>query len=83
MGKLMIFEVALKQGHTGLVLIGCVTVAAGFYYYFKVIRAMYWMQPSEESAIAVPGSMKLLIAVLGAGIIAFGLYPAPLIAALR
>jgi NADH-quinone oxidoreductase subunit N len=82
-GKLLIFEVALKQGHFGLVLIGCVTVAAGFYYYFKIIRAMYWQQPTEETPIPVSALTKWLIIILGAGILIFGIYPAPLLAALR
>lgn len=82
-GKLLIFEVAINQGHYGLVALGCVTVAAGFYYYFKVIRAMYWQQPAEETPIRVTFTVKLLIAVLGAGILAFGIYPAPLLSALR
>jgi NADH-quinone oxidoreductase subunit N len=82
-GKLLIFEVALKQGHYGLVMIGCVTVAAGFYYYFKVVRAMYWQQPAEETVIPVSGTVKFLIAILGAAILALGIYPAPLLAALR
>jgi NADH-quinone oxidoreductase subunit N len=82
-GKLLVFEVAIKQGHYGLVALGCVTVAAGFYYYFKVIRAMYWQQPAEETPIRVTFTVKLLIAVLGAGILAFGIYPAPLLSALR
>jgi len=82
-GKLLIFEVALKQGHYGLVMLGCVTVAAGFYYYFKVIRAMYWQQPSEETAIPVSATTKWLILLLGAGILIFGIYPAPLLVALR
>ena len=82
-GKFLIFEVALKQGHFGLVALGIVTVAAGFYYYFKVVRAMYWQQPLEESPIAATATVKLLIAVLGAGILALGIYPAPVLAALR
>ena len=82
-GKLMIFEVALKQGHYGLVTLGCVTVATGFYYYFKVVRAMYWQQPTETKQIPVSMTVKLLIAVLGAGILALGIYPAPVLAALR
>lgn len=82
-GKLLIFEVAVNQGHYGLVALGCVTVAAGFYYYFKVIRAMYWQQPAEETPIPVTLTVKLLIAVLGAAILAFGIYPAPLLSALR
>jgi NADH-quinone oxidoreductase subunit N len=82
-GKLLVFEVAINQGHYGLVVLGCVTVAAGFYYYFKVIRAMYWQQPSDETPIRVTFTVKLLIAVLGAGILAFGIYPAPILSALR
>lgn len=82
-GKLLVFEVALKQGHYGLVVLGCVTVAAGFYYYFKVIRAMYWQQPAEETPIAPPLAVRFLIAVLGAAILAFGIYPAPILAALK
>jgi NADH-quinone oxidoreductase subunit N len=82
-GKLLIFEVAINQGHYGLVALGCVTVAAGFYYYLKVIRAMYWQQPAEETPIRVTFTVKLLIAVLGAGILAFGIYPAPILSALR
>jgi len=82
-GKFMIFEVALKQGHFGLVTLGCVTVAAGFYYYFKVARAMYWQQPTEETAIPVSMTVRILIAVLGAGILAIGIYPGPILAALR
>lgn len=74
---------ALKQQHFGLVLLGCVTVAAGFYYYFKVVRAMYWQQPAEETPIAVSGTVRFLIAVLGAGILALGIYPGPVLAALR
>ena len=82
-GKLLIFEVALKQGHYGLVTLGCVTVAAGFYYYFKVVRAMYWQQPTETTKISVSMTVKILIAVLGAGILALGIYPAPVLSALR
>ena len=82
-GKFLIFEVALKQGHFGLVALGCITVAAGFYYYFKVVRAMYWQQPTETAPIPVSTAVKLMIAVLGAGILALGIYPAPVLAALR
>jgi NADH-quinone oxidoreductase subunit N len=82
-GKLLIFEVALKQGHFGLVVLGCVTVAAGFYYYFKVVRAMYWQQPNEMTPIQTSITVKLMIMVLGVGILALGIYPAPILAALR
>ena len=42
LGKFFIFDAALRQHQTLLVVLGVLTVACGFYYYLKVIRAMYW-----------------------------------------
>src|ERR1700719_4442256 len=46
-GKFFIFAAAIAQHQTTLVVAGTITVACGFYYYLKVIRAMYW-QPSAR-----------------------------------
>lgn len=85
LGKLFIFEAAVAQGHHMLVAIGVVTVAAGFYYYLKVVRAMYWQQPADPEAPEIGfGSLaKFTIAALCALIIWLGVYPAPLLALLR
>ncbi len=82
-GKFFIFEVAMNQGLYLLVLIGIVTVASGFYYYFKIVRAMYW-QPAPEGAGPVPVSKlsSLAIIVLAALIVVLGVYPRLLIEAL-
>src|SRR3989442_3587822 len=47
-GKFFIFVSAVAQKQTALVAVGVVTVACGFYYYLKVVRAMYW-QPSTNN----------------------------------
>jgi NADH-quinone oxidoreductase subunit N len=85
LGKLFIFECAMQQEHYVLVVLGVITVAAGFYYYLKVVRAMYWLQPADQEApgIEVGGLSKLTIAVLCALIIWLGVYPAPLLTLLR
>jgi NADH-quinone oxidoreductase subunit N len=84
LGKLFIFECAIEQQHWELVILGVITVAAGFYYYLKVIRAMYWQQPADPDApeIEVSGLAKLTIATLCALIIWLGVYPAPLLSLL-
>ena len=84
LGKLFIFECAVEQQHWVLVILGVITVAAGFYYYLKVIRAMYWQQPADPDApeIEVSGLAKLTIATLCALIIWLGVYPAPLLSLL-
>ena len=84
LGKLFIFECAIEQQHWILVILGVITVAAGFYYYLKVIRAMYWQQPANPDApeIEVGPLAKITIALLCALIIWLGVYPAPLLALL-
>lgn len=85
LGKLFIFECAMQQEHYILVILGVITVAAGFYFYLKVVRAMYWLQPADQEApeIEVGTVSKLTIAALCALIIWIGVYPAPLLALLR
>jgi NADH-quinone oxidoreductase subunit N len=84
LGKLFIFECAIEQQHWILVILGVITVAAGFYYYLKVIRAMYWQQPANPDApeIEVGPLAKITIALLCALIIWLGVYPAPLLSLL-
>ena len=83
LAKFFIFEAAMRSHQYLLVAIGAMTVASGFYYYLKVVRAMYW-QPAPDGAptIPVPGSMKLLIGLFCAGIILLGIFPQPLLAML-
>jgi NADH-quinone oxidoreductase subunit N len=84
LGKLFIFECAVEEQHWILIILGVITVAAGFYYYLKVIRAMYWQQPADPDApeIEVGPLAKITIALLCALIIWLGVYPAPLLALL-
>ena len=79
-GKFFIFEAAMNQGLYLLVLAGIVTVASGFYYYFKVIRAMYW-QPAPEDAgpVAITKTSSVAIFILATLILILGVYPQLLI----
>ena len=78
LGKFLVFESAMQQRHYVLVAIGAVTVAAGFYYYLKVVRAMYWKDPVDDSRIPVSFVTRLAVIVLSAAIFLFGIYPQPL-----
>lgn len=85
LGKLFIFEAAFQQGHFVLVALGVVTVASGFYYYLKVVRAMYWQQPADPEAPEIPVGVaaRLTIAILCALTIWLGVYPGPLLSLIR
>lgn len=76
-GKFLVFATAIQQEHYVLVGIGIVTVAAGFYYYLKVVRAMYWAEPTDTSHIPVALLTRLTIIVLVTLIIVLGVWPQP------
>jgi NADH-quinone oxidoreductase subunit N len=85
-GKFFVFVTAMQQGHHVLVAIGIITVGAGFYYYLKVVRAMYWLEPTGELAegriVASPLTNATIVA-LTALIFLFGIYPQPILNMLR
>lgn len=84
LGKFFVFDAAIRQQHFALAAIGVVTVAAGFYYYFKVIRAIYWEQPvAAAPAIAVSRLTRFAMILMIGAIVVLGVYPTPILNALR
>ena len=82
-GKFFIFVSAVAQKQTALVAVGIVTVACGFYYYLKVVRAMYWQPSATNSPIAVSGLSRAMMILLVSATIFFGIYPQPILNALK
>ncbi len=83
LGKFFIFDAAIRQQQTALVVVGVITVACGFYYYFKVIRAMYWEAPARTDAIPLSQPSRVTMIALMAAIVVLGVYPQPILNALR
>ncbi len=83
LGKFFIFDAAIRQHQTLLVVVGVVTVACGFYYYLKVVRAMYWENTINTEPIAISGLSRATMVALIAGIIVLGVYPQPILNALK
>src|SRR5262249_23608161 len=82
LGKFFIFDAAIRQHQTGLIVIGVITVGSGFYYYLKVVRAMYWLEPTTAEPITVSGLSRLTMSLLMAAIVVLGVYPQPILNAL-
>jgi NADH-quinone oxidoreductase subunit N len=82
-GKFFIFAAAIAQHQTALVVAGVITVACGFYYYLKVIRAMYWQPSANIDNIPVSGLSRLAMSALIVAIIWLGIYPQPILDALK
>jgi NADH-quinone oxidoreductase subunit N len=83
LGKFFIFYAAIAQHQTMLVVVGVITVGCGFYYYLKVVRAMYWQSSAKIDKIPVNGLSRLAISALVIATIWFGVYPQPILDALK
>src|SRR2546423_13595699 len=82
-GKFFIFVSAIAQKQTALVAVGVVTVACGFYYYLKVVRAMYWQPSTNDNPIAIAPLSRAVMILLIIATIFFGVYPQPTVNALK
>ena len=83
LGKFFIFYAAIAQHQTMLVVVGVITVGCGFYYYLKVVRAMYWQSTAKIDKIPVNGLSRLAISALIVATIWLGVYPQPILDALK
>jgi NADH-quinone oxidoreductase subunit N len=83
LGKFYIFYAAVLQRQIALVAVGVLTVGCGFYYYLKVVRAMYWQSTTNLTKIPVTGLSRFAISALIIATIWLGVYPQPILDALK
>src|SRR5439155_1360546 len=78
LGKFFIFYTAIAHHQTALVVVGVITVGCGFYYYLKVVRAMYWESSAKLDKIPVNGLSRLAISLLIIATIWLAVYRQPI-----
>lgn len=76
-GKLLVFKAAVEGGYAWLAVIGMINSAISAYYYLRITVAMYFEEPSAESATERPawGMLNLGLAVAAVFTVVIGLYP--------
>ncbi|MCL4785838.1 MAG: NADH-quinone oxidoreductase subunit N [Verrucomicrobia bacterium] len=80
-GKFLLLKAVIEQGATNpgfycLAFTALVGVVISFYYYFGVIRAIYWSKDAAESSpIPLSWPMKLSVAACVTGMFYLGLFP--------
>jgi len=84
-GKFLLFKAALEQGGAApsyywLVAIAMVGVVISIWYYFGVIRAIYWSkEPADLSPIVLSSPIKIMLYTCVVGMLFLGLFPNPLV----
>ena len=88
-GKLLLFKAVLEQAavhrsYLWLALVAIAGVVISYYYYFGVIRAVYWGEEGPEmKPIAVSAPLKLSVGVCIAAMFYLGLGPDAVLSAAR
>src|SRR5436189_841153 len=83
LGKFFIFYAAVLQRQIALIAVGVIAVGCGFYYYLKVVRAMYWQSTPNTDKIPMTGLSRVAISALIIGTIWLGVYPQPIFDVLK
>jgi NADH-quinone oxidoreductase subunit N len=78
-GKLYIFNAAIRSDLGWLVIVGVVNTAISFYYYLRVVGAMYLTPSSAEGDITASPMLSAAIVAAGLGVLVLGIVPWPLI----
>ncbi|MDI9548790.1 MAG: proton-conducting transporter membrane subunit, partial [Chloroflexota bacterium] len=78
-GKFFVFKAAVDGGWTWLAAIGMLNSAIGVYYYLRVIVAMYFEEPTAESAPdrRMWPALRAGLVITAALTVVIGLYPSP------
>jgi NADH-quinone oxidoreductase subunit N len=79
-GKFFVFSLAVHAGLWWGVGIAFIGAAAGFYYYFKLIRAMWWMDSAANARpVTLPTITRAAVATLVLLTLVLGIYPKPIL----
>lgn len=75
--KFYVFLAAVEAGLFPLAIIGVLASVVGAYYYLRIVKIMYFDEPAESFDPVLP-SLGAILGVTGLLVLAFVIYPAPL-----
>ncbi|HON09113.1 MAG TPA: NADH-quinone oxidoreductase subunit N, partial [Verrucomicrobiota bacterium] len=76
-------QVNLTSSYYYLVAIAIIGVAISIYYYFKIIKLIYWGESTEEAKISISYPLVILLALCAVGMLYYGIIPSELVDAAK
>ncbi len=73
--KYLMFVTVFQQNYIWLVLVAIVGSLIGIYYYFRILRAMFFKDPESSQALDLALEHRVLLVLSVAVLIVLGLYP--------
>ena len=83
-GKFYVFLSAVDRdpmhyGLTWLVVVGVMNSAVSLYYYLKILKQMYLIEPKEVFPLRTPRPVMVGLVICAVAVVAFGIFPSGLI----
>lgn len=78
-GKFYMFAGAMKGHFYCLAVIAALNSAVAAFYYFKVVKQMYFAEPKDAVPMAKPLPLMTAVVITFAGVLILGIFPSPLI----
>ncbi len=76
--KFAVLQAIVEAGHLWLAVIAVVFSLIGAFYYLRIVKLMYFDDAVDDAPIAPRADVRLLMAVNGIAVLAFGIFPQPL-----
>ena len=78
--KFAVLQAIVDAGHLWLAVIAVVFSLIGAYYYLRIVKLMYFDAPEDNAPITPRADAQVLLSVNGLAVLAFGIFPQPLMA---
>jgi NADH-quinone oxidoreductase subunit N len=77
--KLAVLQAVLTTGQVWLTVFAVMFSLVGAFYYIRVVKTMWFDEPTDTSAIVVAGDKNLVLALNGLAVLVLGIIPGPLL----
>ena len=81
--KFSVLNSVLRTGQVWLTVVAVMFSLIGAFYYLRVIKMMWFDEPTDQQPIAVSNDMALVLSLNGFAVVIMGMLPGPLLAACK
>ncbi|MGD9029903.1 MAG: NADH-quinone oxidoreductase subunit N [Anaerolineae bacterium] len=82
-GKLWLFSAAIEEGLVWLAVVAAINSIISLSYYWKVIRAMYFVPAHTEERVTASSALAVALGVTVAGVLVVGAFPGTILSLIR
>jgi NADH:ubiquinone oxidoreductase subunit 2 (subunit N) len=79
LGKLFVFGAAIQRQMIGLAVVGIINSVVSVYYYYAIMREMFFGEAGEAQPITVTPALRAVVAVNAVMVLVIALYAEPFI----